>query len=231
MLDRPFRALVPAASLAAIFVLGGCGGAAQGGAACPPAGSAEPAAAASAEPESGPAPFEGTFELQRGTDGKATVDFVKMIHSNAIDGQILWAFEGGHFTLGVWILGSYKADGDPDGEMFSLCRGRVTVSARYEGKTLVLPSELDVKGYSDAARVEKKRDAAAGKTTTRTMTKNVDCSAQIATKRITFEVVEKDAEGPVRLKASVDGGYFELQRTGAIDQLDAKALVKEASQR
>jgi hypothetical protein len=228
MFDHASRALLPAAALVVLGALPGCGGATPQGAQTP-CPSAAPVTAA--EPKSDPAPFEGTFELLSGTDGKSTVDFRRTILSNAHDGKILWSLEGGSFSLGVWMLGSYKDPGDPDGELFSLCRGQVKVPVRFEGTTVVLPGALDVQGFSTAIRVEKKRDAAAGKTTTRTWTKDNNCSAQIAAKRIELKVLEKDAQGPVKLEASVEGGTFQLQRATAIDKLDVKVLVQTASLR
>ena len=67
--------------------------------------------------------------------------------------------------------------------------------------------------------------------TTRTWTKENNCSAQLGAKRITFEVVEKDAEGPLRIKATAEGGTFELQRATPIEKLDVKMLVQTASLR
>ncbi len=229
MLDHASRASVPVALVVALAALSGCGGATPQGAQtpCPPAA----AASAPVEPKSDPPPFEGTFELMSGTDGATTVDFRRVILGAAHDGKILWTFEGGQFSLGVWMLGSYKDPGEPDGELFSLCRGQVKVPVRFEGSTAVLPGPLDVKGFSTAVRVDRKRDAAAGKTTTRTWTKDNNCSAQIAAKRITLKVLEKDAEGPVKLEAAVEGGTFQLQRATPIDKLDVKVLVQTASLR
>lgn len=229
MFDHASRALLPVAGLVVLGALSGCGASTPQGAQtpCPPAATAT----AAAEPKSDPAPFEGTFELMSGTDGKSTVDFRRAILASAHDGKILWSIEGGSFSLGVWTLGSYKDPGDSDGELFSLCRGQVKVPVRFEGQTAVLPGELDVRGFSTAIRVDRKRDAAAGKTTTRTWTKDSSCSAQIATKRIALKVLEKDAEGPVKLEATVEGGTFQLQRATAIDKLDVKVLVQTASLR
>ena len=67
--------------------------------------------------------------------------------------------------------------------------------------------------------------------TTRTWTKESNCAAQLAAKRLTLEVVEKDAEGPLRIKATVEGGTFELRRATPIEKLDVKMLVQTASLR
>ena len=231
MFDHPSRAVLSAAPLIALLAMSGCGGAAAPGpqTPCPPA--AAPAATEAADAKSDPAPFEGTFELLSGTDGKSTVDFRRVILGGALDGKILWAFEGGSFYLGVWMLGSYKDPGEPDAELFSLCRGQLKTPVRFEGATAVLPGPLDVRGFSTAIRVDRKRDAAAGKVTTRTWTKENNCSAQLGAKRITFEVLEKDAEGPLRIKATAEGGTFELQRATPIEKLDVKMLVQTASLR
>ncbi len=231
MFDPVSRAFLSASSMIALLAMSGCGGAAAQGpqTPCPPAAAPAPAEAADAKSE--PAPFEGTFELLSGTDGKSTVDFRRVILGGALDGKILWAFEGGSFYLGVWMLGSYKDPGEPDAELFSLCRGQLKTPVRFEGATAVLPGPLDVRGFSTAIRVDRKRDAAAGKVTTRTWTKENNCSAQLGAKRITFEVVEKDAEGPLRIKATAEGGTFELQRATPIEKLDVKMLVQTASLR
>jgi hypothetical protein len=42
---------------------------------------------------------------------------------------------------------------------------------------------------------------------------------------ITFEVVEKDADGPVRLRATTNKATFELQRGTPVDGLDPKRVL------
>jgi hypothetical protein len=211
-------------------LLAGCGAPAKG-ADCPktaegPAAASSGDGAASAKP-SDPAPFQGTFELLRGTDGKVTVDFTEIIHKSAIDGKILWSVTDGSFSLGVWIVGGLNEKDDGGGDIYSFCRGNVTVPARFEGNTVVLPSSLDVKGYSTAVRITKKHEG--GKTTTRTLQSNMDCSASIATTRLAFEVVEKDADGPVRLKVIMDKGTLELQRAEPLDKLNPKEIIQAAT--
>ena len=223
----------PVALVALVACLPACGGATP-----PPSGAPCPTAAPAAEaPKSDPPPFTGTFEVVRGGDGKGTVvDFSKMFKQGGHDGKMLWTLEPDGFSVSVWTLGSYAAPETPDQELYSLCRGNTRVKARYEGASVVLPGGLAVQGYSAAVFMDRKREK--GSVTTRTLTKNNDCSANMDAKRITFEVVEKDAEGPVKLKATAEAatpgeesGIFELVRSTPVDKLDVKMLVQKASMR
>lgn len=223
--------MVVSASLLALgALLSACGGATP-----QPAGAPCPTAAPVAEkPKSDPPPFTGTFEVVRGGDGNTAVEFTRMFKQNALDGRILWTIEPERFSVAVWALSSYvepKADpkSNEERELFTLCRGITTVTARYEGATVHLPGSVAVKGYASAILSEKKREK--DKTTTRTTTKDGTCSANVDAESITLEVVEKDADGPVKLKAKMNGGEFELQRSTPVDKLDQKMLVQTASMR
>lgn len=222
--------VVTASLVVSSALLSACGGPAP-----KPAEAPCPTAAPVAEkPKSDPPPFTGTFELVRGTDGQNTVEFTRLFKQSAYDGRILWTIEPDRFSVAVWVLGSYidpktDAKSNDERELFAMCRGITTVTARYEGATVQLPGSVEVKGYASAILSEKKREK--DKTTTRTMTKDNTCSASIDAASITFEVVEKDADGPVKLKAKANGGEFELQRSTPVDKLDQKMLVQTASMR
>jgi hypothetical protein len=211
-----------------LLALAGCGGPVKG-APCPQnaEGASAPAAESASARPSDPAPFQGTFELVSATDGKTTVDFTELFHKSALDGKLLWSVGDGTFSLGVWVVGGMDEKDEGGGELYSFCRGNVTVPARFEGMTLVLPTTLDVKGYSTAVRVTRKHDA--GKTTTRTWQSNMDCSASAGALRLGFEVVEKDAEGPVRLRVTSDKGSVELRRAAPIDKLDPREIIQAAT--
>ena len=199
----------------------GCGGAAQKP--CPELPpTPEPPAAAPAEPtpsvaepeaKSTPAPFTGTFTVSTMSDGKSNVvmaDFVKK--NGAVDGGMTWEVGKDSFGVGFWQVAQPAPDKkDPAEQLAAFCRSKATVSAHWEGDTMVLASTVSTDGSAEAVRIN--TQANGGTTTRRTITKRAGCAASFKADHIRFEVLDKDGEGPTKLRATAEDGTFELVRS------------------
>jgi len=209
----------------AFLLLTACGGAASK----PPTVTSTPALTATsppvvttAAPTQTPAPFKGSFEVVRGSDGKTTVVFADVFRRAALDGRMLWTIDGDAFSVEMWqITNPRPAEG---GDLYALCRAQATITARWQGNAVVLPSMLRAKGWSTSLLFSKKKVGT--KSTKRTWEQSADCGVSLDNSSpITFEVLEKDAEGPVRLRATTDKATFELQRGTPVDALDPKGVL------
>jgi len=115
-----------------------------------------------AAPTQTPAPFRGSFEVVRASDGNSTVVFADVFRRGALDGQMLWTIDGDAFSVEMWqITQPRPAEG---GDLYALCRARATITARWQGNAVVLPSALRAKGWSTSLLFSKKTT---GKTSTK----------------------------------------------------------------
>lgn len=216
----------------------GCGGAAQQS--CPEAPVAPPPAAqsvappaesapatAAPEPKHTPAPFTGTFAVVSMNDGKSNVvmaDFVKQ--NGAVDGGMTWEVGKDTFGIGFWQVGALDTDkANPAEQLSAFCRSKATVSAHWEDDTLVLASKISAEGGAEAVRINTEKN---GKTTTRrTITRRAGCAAAFKGDRVRFAILEKDGEGPTRLRATSDDGTFELARSAPDTSIQPAKVLKD----
>ncbi len=208
----------------ALLLLTACGGAPSKPATVisKPAPTTPESVVVTSAPTQTPAPFKGSFEVMRASDGNATVVFADVFRRGALDGRMLWTIDGDAFSVEMWqITQARQAEG---GDLYALCRARATIIARWHGNVVTLPSSLRAKGWSTSLLLTKKTSGT--KTTKRIWEQGADCGVSLDnTSPITFEVVEKDADGPVRLRATTDKATFELQRGTPVDGLDPKAVL------
>ena len=136
-----------------------------------------------------------------------------------------WEIGKDSFAVGLWQISPAQKDQDSESDvLYAFCRAQGTVSAHWEGTTLVLASTISSQGGADAIRVMKKVEGP--KTTRRTMDRGVTCSASFAALRITFEIVDKDAKGPTRLRAKSDDTVVELARGDRQSEIVPKPIVE-----
>lgn len=172
-----------------------------------------------------PAPFTGSYEIVSMGDAKSTVIIADLLKkAQAVDGRMTWEFGASDFQVGIWQVAAPLKMGAADDNLYSFCRATAKVSAHWEGLVLVLASPVEADGAATSFRVEKKSEA--GKTTRRTTNKNAGCQTSYAGTRLTFTIVEKDEQGPTKLRAVGDqGATIELVRGKAPADVDPKAIV------
>jgi len=202
----------------------GCGGAAVAPKPETPPKTA-PTATTTVAPVSTPAPFTGAFDLVsvNGPNGSVVIAdvFKKAL---AVAGEMSWGLGADSFSVGLWQITRPHptAEGETD-TLYSFCRAAATVSAHWEGMTLVLASTVQADGAGVAMRVQKKVEGP--KTTRRTTDTSAGCSASCTRLRMTFEVLEKDADGPTRLRAKSEDGQVELVRGKPIGSIEPKPIL------
>jgi hypothetical protein len=210
---------------AVFLLLAACGGAAGKPTPVisnPTPTSSPPQVVVAAAPKQTPAPFKGSFEVVRASDGNATMVFADVFRRGALDGRMLWTIDGDAFSVEMWqITNPRPAEG---GDLYALCRASATIVGRWQGNSVVLPSKLRAKGWSTSLLFSKKTNGT--KSSKRTWEQSAECGVSLDNASpITFEIVEKDAEGPVRLRATTDKATFELQRGTSVEALDPKAVL------
>ncbi len=162
------------------------------------------------------------------SDGKTTVNLAAYVKKGgAVDERMTWTLGNDSFGLGFWQLATPRPDKkDPAEALTAFCRAKSTVSAHWEGMTLVLGSTVSADGSGEAIRTRTTSDGA--RTTRRTATKQAGCSASFKALRIAFEILDKDAAGPTRLRATAEDGTFELVRGKPDTDIEPKEILEAA---
>lgn len=184
-----------------------------------------PAPAPAADPPSDPAPAElvGEFALLTGTTKEKTVDFSAFAKSSGA-GEFMIGFTKEGVALSAWRLSHAVSDKDPSHIVYALCRGRVVFQPEWRGKTMIFPSKIEVKGFSDALDQQARREDNA--TTTTRITSSSGCSFSLDAGEYTVEVVASDPQGPTKLRMGNAESSFDLARSAPVEELDVRAVVE-----
>ncbi len=171
--------------------------------------------------------FTGSFDVVSMTDGKKTLVVADMLkQATAFAGRMTYEMGADSFTIGMWQASRPEKIVEDDSAVYSeFCRASGTVAAHWEGKSLVLASTIRARAAGTLVRVFKKTEGAA--TTRNVATRNADCEASFTGLRLTFEILEKDASGPTRIRAVAEGVTLDLARGKAIASIEAKPLFDE----
>lgn len=169
--------------------------------------------------------FTGSFDIVSMSDGTKTAviaDVIKQL--KVLDGRMTWDIGADRFTIGFWQVGQLEKLAPSDPALYSeFCRASGTVTAHWEGATLVLASTIKAEGSGKVVRVFSK--VAGARTDRNVADRSAECSASFAATRITFEVLDKDDRGPTRLRANSEGTIIELARGKPIASIDPRSLL------
>jgi hypothetical protein len=178
---------------------------------------------------SSPPLFTGAFEVESMTDGKDTLVIADMMKKgHAYDGRMTWEIGADKFKVGMWSVGTpaklSDSDADPTTTFAEFCRASGEVTGHWEGSALVLGSGVVAAGTGSIIRVHQVKE---GARTSRNQTTQTDnCGASFTSTRIDFEIVDKDDNGPTKVRAKAPGVTLTLVRGRAIASVDPSKLFK-----
>ncbi|CAN5248732.1 hypothetical protein BH09MYX1_BH09MYX1_12590 [soil metagenome] len=216
---------------AAIFVVPlvvACSGAAAPPPKAPTSHAAEPRVAVTTtteapQPKSTPAPFTGSFDVVSINDGtKTEVMADVMKKGGALGGRMTYEFGSDMFTIGMWQVG-LASRANANDATYSLCSTAGSVAAHWEGMKIVLASPISTRGATTVLRETTK--TVKGATTRSDEAKDLTCNAKLGATWLELEVVEKDANGPLKLHAKTQGAELDLVRGTPIDAVVPRTVV------